>query len=345
MTTRIKPVAAEPLFSGTFVISEAGLVLGSAGQLNFVGPWAAAELAGGVATVTVPPITGSSTVVNEAGADADVRFEGDTATHLLVLDAGLDAVQIGTTIAGAIADFRAASIIFNEPGNDMDWRAESDNNPFMLQMDGGGDYVAMGTAAGGEIAWFGATGVVFNETGLATMDFRVEGDTLTSLLFVDASADRIGIGTSAPAKLLDVRGVIAFYGIGTVPNYFAQGAGNNMQINSNVDEANVIGDTSKSQWKLILGATLDTFSVRRSPAGVSYTEKTLLTVDGAGNVVVGSAALLTTGTAGFLYIPSCAGAPTGVPTAYAGRIPIIYDSTNDALYAYNGAWLHVHVAA
>ena len=57
------------------------------------------------------------------------------------------------------------------------------------------------------------------------------------------------------------------------------------------------------------------------------------------------AALATNTTGGFLYIPSCAGAPTGVPTAYTGKIPLIIDSTNLAIYAYiGGAWKHVHVA-
>lgn len=44
-------------------------------------------------------------------------------------------------------------------------------------------------------------------------------------------------------------------------------------------------------------------------------------------------------TNGFPYIPSCAGTPTGTPTAVTGMIPLIYDRTNNILYAYsNGAW-------
>jgi len=53
-------------------------------------------------------------VVNEDGWDHDARFEGDTATKLLVCDGGLDAVQIGTTVAAAIADFRATSITLKQ---------------------------------------------------------------------------------------------------------------------------------------------------------------------------------------------------------------------------------------
>ena len=84
-------------------------------------------------------------VSNEAGADVDHRFEGDTATNLVVIDGGLDAFQIGTTVAGAIADFRATSIVFNENSADMDLRVESNGNANMLFVDGGADRVGIGT--------------------------------------------------------------------------------------------------------------------------------------------------------------------------------------------------------
>ena len=63
-----------------------------------------------------------------------------------------------------------------------------------------------------------------------------------------------------------------------------------------------------------------------------------------GNVIVGgadvgAAALPTTATDAFLYVPTCAGTPTGVPTSYTGRAPIVINSTNNKLYFYSGgAW-------
>jgi hypothetical protein len=57
------------------------------------------------------------------------------------------------------------------------------------------------------------------------------------------------------------------------------------------------------------------------------------------------AALATTATDGFLYVPTCAGAPTGTPTAETGMAPIVYDSTNNRLYIYDGSWLGVEVAS
>ncbi len=59
-------------------------------------------------------------------------------------------------------------------------------------------------------------------------------------------------------------------------------------------------------------------------------------VDNNGNVVVGTGVLATNATNGFLYIPSCAGTPTGTPTAYSGRVPLVWDSTNNILYIRSG---------
>jgi len=59
----------------------------------------------------------------------------------------------------------------------------------------------------------------------------------------------------------------------------------------------------------------------------------------AGNVVCSDAALATNATNGFLYIPTCAGTPTGVPTAFTGTVAMVFDTTNNKLYIYDGGWL------
>jgi hypothetical protein len=63
-------------------------------------------------------------------------------------------------------------------------------------------------------------------------------------------------------------------------------------------------------------------------------------ITSTGNVVAGgSVALATTATDGFLYVPTCAGTPTGVPTAITGMAPIVVNTTNNKLYFYSGgAW-------
>lgn len=57
------------------------------------------------------------------------------------------------------------------------------------------------------------------------------------------------------------------------------------------------------------------------------------------SVVLGSAAIATNATDGFLYAVSGAGQPTGTPTTFTGRVPIYVDTTNNQLWMYiGGAW-------
>lgn len=53
-----------------------------------------------------------------------------------------------------------------------------------------------------------------------------------------------------------------------------------------------------------------------------------------GNVIVGSgASLATNAVEGFLCIPTCSGAPTGVTSAIpAGEVPLVFDTINNRLY-------------
>lgn len=75
-------------------------------------------------------------------------------------------------------------------------------------------------------------------------------------------------------------------------------------------------------------------------AATTITDQGVDTISFAGGtVIVGNAAIATTATSGFLYIPTCAGTPTGTPTTYTGRAPLVIDSTNNKLYFYSGgAW-------
>lgn len=65
---------------------------------------------------------------------------------------------------------------------------------------------------------------------------------------------------------------------------------------------------------------------------------------GSGSAVFGGGSIATTATDGFVYIRACAGTPTGVPTAQTGRVPMVFDTTNNKLWIYNGAWKGVVLA-
>jgi hypothetical protein len=61
-----------------------------------------------------------------------------------------------------------------------------------------------------------------------------------------------------------------------------------------------------------------------------------------GTVALGEG-IATNATSGFVEIPSCAGTPTGVPVAVGtNTVPLVYDRTNNILYAYAGGAWRVH---
>lgn len=99
-----------------------------------------------------------------------------------------------------------------------------------------------------------------------------------------------------------------------------------------------------------IGATAEgTFSATSAPAylglytvpAASTTPAQRVLISSAGSVVIGnsSSALATTATDGFLYIPTCAGAPTGVPTTHTGTVAIVFNTTGNTLHVYDGGWL------
>lgn len=62
-------------------------------------------------------------------------------------------------------------------------------------------------------------------------------------------------------------------------------------------------------------------------------------VDANRNTALGAGVLATNATDGFAYIPTCAGVPTGTPTAIAGFLPMVIDSSANKAYIYSGgAW-------
>lgn len=71
---------------------------------------------------------------------------------------------------------------------------------------------------------------------------------------------------------------------------------------------------------------------------------TVVSITSTGDTAVGGGLLLTTAVAGFLYVDTCSGTPTGVPTGSTGRVPLVFDTSTDKLYIYNGSWKSTTVA-
>lgn len=154
---------------------------------------------------------------------------------------------------------------------------------------------------------------------------------------------RVFVGAGPQShKINDVyfgSGISDSTGTNAAESYTIHGTGGNVNFpnGANVSLAGGIGYTATDQGgEIHLQTAID---------GAATTLVDALLIDRNANLVQGTGALLTTATDGFLHIETCAGTPTGVPTNYAGRAPIIYDSTNNYLYVYNTAWQGVPLAS
>ena len=152
----------------------------------------------------------------------------------------------------------------------------------------------------------------------------------------------VGVGVTPSAwgsgnKFIDINSSAAFG---------AFGASDAMMIgNAYWNGSSWIRKTANNAWRFVIESVSSTPTMTwqlaaNGSAGSSITWTQAMTLSAAGSLVLGAAAVATTATDGFLYIPGCAGTPTGTPTAQTGRVPLVVDTTNNKLYFYSGgSWV------
>ena len=166
-----------------------------------------------------------------------------------------------------------------------------------------------------------ATTIAVNRGGTGatslTSGYLVKGNgtSAVSASVVYDDGTNIGIGNASPAAKVDVSGNLALQTGGYFYTPY-NGATNTGTVRSGIQ----VDGTNQ---------TLNFYTANTFRGAVEQN----------GNFYAGSG---TTGmTNGFFYIPAAAGAPTGIPTAISGRVPMYYDTTNNNFYVYNGAWKKV----
>lgn len=104
------------------------------------------QTSAGAVNVAITPLGGL--VVNEQGADADTRIEGDTDANLVFVDASTDRVGIGTNAPAAKFSVSGASsldgaVTINDAGADVDFRVEGDTAANLIFADASLDAVGI----------------------------------------------------------------------------------------------------------------------------------------------------------------------------------------------------------
>lgn len=190
--------------------------------------------------------------------------------------------------------------------------------------------------------------------GLNYISSAVTGSLVTA---VAATSGFIHFGDATGGRWLSVSGASAILGPATTTfrsdnhNVTNLGSASNRWLTTFSSYQDVAGYTEYGgagngvfigRGDLLYAGFPTTAAVLRSSNFVSLVSNSsveCLRADSNGSVRAGQPSLATTATNGFLYIPSCAGTPTGAPTAITGFAPMVVDSTNNKLYVYiGGAW-------
>jgi hypothetical protein len=272
------------------------------------------------------------------------------ATALLNLNSGLiHGSSTGITIGGSTA-----------PGNVLTVVTNSTDDSLPALGSNGGKLALLRSNAG--IVTYG---MLFGELGDGSgfvQQQRVDGTATAFAMKLNPNGGGIIIGTDpGGSDLLRVGGTSRFAGIGvgTSPSGFdldiqTASARINLQPSTttngpflrclNLSNTSYFGVENSAGSGFGFGASaydtiVGTASAQRLVIATNATIR--LTCDSNGNVAIGTAAIATNATNGFFYLDSCAGAATGVPTTFTGRVAMVYDTTNNTLNVYNGAWKKV----
>lgn len=152
-----------------------------------------------------------------------------------------------------------------------------------------------------------------------------KGDATFKYRFAESLARALQIGDASPAYLYNSGGSIR-----------AAAATRPLEVDRNQSGAcTLFGLRQQNANKGFIGVNSSGDPVLLGSGGSNIA----FTWDNSGNGSVGAGVLGTSSTDGFLYVPTCAGIPTGTPTTKSGYAPIVVNTTNNKLYFYsNGAW-------
>jgi hypothetical protein len=169
--------------------------------------------------------------------------------------------------------------------------------------------------------------------GLVSLNASATFDTTGATKYVGGYMQANGgLGTSDSGKITLQAGGTIFSGSPTLTNAYQGG----VTIAGGVGVDTSHAGTPRVYDDVELRGSRDPSWAGEGGHVTVYTDNTLtLKVYNTGSVTTGRPSLATNASAGFPYFPTCAGTPTGTPTAITGYAPVVIDITNSRMYFYS----------
>lgn len=169
-----------------------------------------------------------------------------------------------------------------------------------------------------------------------TLPAHTWGGAITGGAFAVNNTGRLGVGYTTSASGLFSRSYDMEAGVNAAGNAGFEinaSTGNSANLDMGVNAARTFAISTNAS-----GTQISQFGSVPMSFAINGGASNALSMLSDGSTVLGSGAIVTTATGGFLYVVTSAGQPTGVPVAQTGRVPLIYDTTNNQFWIYNGGW-------
>lgn len=311
--------------------------------------------------------TGTMSWANVAISGTSVTFSHVTVTDTsnpvqigsLTDSSHITGLVIGTVFSSGASNAHAVTDISTFTGNNGVSFASFDSSSSTIGTSNYGHIIAFQANS-----FHASSGTLTNAYGFST-DFTNNGGATTNRYgYLVSDATGSGAVTNQYGLYISslTKGGTLNYAIFTAGTTVSQFGGNVTITNSNpaLNVTNTGTGVADILFRTNSAAQISALGIEGTPGGNIFTGSTAyamvmgtagsfktqfftndtkrLEISELGSIVPGTGALATNATDGFLYIPTCAGTPTGTPTTFAGRVAMIYDTSNNKLYIYNGAW-------
>jgi hypothetical protein len=313
-------IALTPQTTGTIVVGAGAgtgnITLGSSSgtQTVLIGSGA------GVSSVSVGNVTTAGSTVSIAGA---ATATGITDTVNIgtgnTVGTGIKSIHIGdgtpagtnTVVIGSVANTANTTTIQGGNGTAAIALTPQTTGTIVIGASGGTGNITLGSSSGTQTILIG-NGAGVSSVSIGNVTTAGSTVNIAGAATATGITDTINIGTGNPA------------GTGTKTIHIGDGtpAGGNTIT---------IGSTAGTSATSIQSGT---GNIVLAPTGAT----SIIKNNTVNSVVLANAALSTSATVGFTYIPTSAGAPTGVPATQTGTVALEYDTTNNKMMVYNAAW-------